>query len=120
MVNHYYRNTGPTHHEYHYRQVLADPGLNSPELPRNQVSKNAILVAVIALECGMPQYREKKWLSEYTHRLMGRNIPAVCAASDSEVRKTVWIVYIVHVYCVCVCSRVCTCVYVCVCSLVVA
>ena len=31
MVSRYYRNTGSTHHEYHYRQALADPGLNSPE-----------------------------------------------------------------------------------------
>ena len=32
IVQRYYRNGCPAHYEYHYRQALADPVLNSPEL----------------------------------------------------------------------------------------
>ena len=47
-------------------------------------------LAVIASECGMPQYREKYGQVSTLIDLWERNIPAVvCAVSDSEVRKTV-------------------------------
>ena len=74
-------------------------------------------LAVIASECGMPKYREKYDQVSTLIDLWERNIPAVvCAASDSEVRKTVYkCAYSAceHMYiciCICVCVRVCVCV----------
>ena len=81
MVSRYYRNTGPTHHEYHYWQALADQGLNSPELASNQVSKNAVHTSKIGCDCLRMWYaiiQRKVWPSEYTHGLMGEEYSSCC------------------------------------------